>query len=219
MRPALVAALAVAVALAAACDGEPKARGGDDALRGGLEETLASPGFHIEGAFRLPEETFELNGDYVAPDRVKIESSGSDGHSVSIYIGSDAYFSEPDDADRFTRSQLPCGAAVHTVIPALGLVRGAEDVRTDGDRFTFVARDNDGAPVDGEARIADGYLVELGLRYRLPRLGDAVEERWVFSDFGRVVSIEPPTPDRIVDEPDAGGPVVIVDEGEPAACD
>jgi len=193
--------------------------GDGSSLSAAVESTLSSEGFHLEGTFEVEGMSIRTEGDYVAPDRMAISSSDGSSSTVTIIVGRENYVSEPGDPSMFSLWQMPCDVSVDTFIPALAVVRHAEDVVKTGDSFTFRADGNEGTPIEGEARVAESYLVELVLRYSAPRIPEPVEERWTFSEFGTTTHIEPPTQAQVLDESrfDANPPLVI-HTGHPPAC-
>lgn len=216
----LVLTLAI-VLLASACGGGTvsEERSGS-LLRAAVEKTLAAEGFHIEGWLHIRREEIESEGDYVAPDRI-VMSSSSYGTSLStiIVVGRNHYASEPDDPNTFRLWTMPYDVDVDTFIPALAVVRHAEAVHMAGDNFTFRADGNEGTPIEGEAQVMNGYLTGLTLRYAVPRINERVEERWIFSDFGETLRIQPPLKEQILQDSDvAGVPPVVITSGQPPAC-
>ena len=207
------------VLLASNCAGETAPGESDSVLSAAMEKTLSAEGFHIEGRFRFEGEEIESEGDYVAPDRMAMSSSDGTAPSITIVIGRNHYSSEAEDPNSFRLWDMPCEVGVDTFIPAFAVARDAEGVRTGRGVFTFRADGNEGTPIDGEARVTDGYLTGLTLRYTLPRINESVEERWTFSDFGTTIRIQPPPKEQILQDSDVASiPPVVIASGQPPAC-
>lgn len=180
-----------------------------------VERTLGASSLHIETVAIYDGEEHEAEVEYVAPDRVRLVLPLSE---ESLFIGRDQYLSEPDESDRFLQVKSPCVVTLEMAVPALGAVREANDVRRVGSAFIFGTGGE--AAIGGEARIDDGYLVSLILRYELPDLNQTVEERHTFSHYGEDISIEPPPARHVSPAP---GPadypdVIVIDQGSPSAC-
>jgi hypothetical protein len=86
-----------------------------------------------------------------------------------------------------TRSPVTSGSKPSL---ALAFARLAEDVHRVGNTYTF-QMEGEGNP-EGEARVEDGYLVSLTVRYDLPLLDARAEEQHTLSNFGSDIRIEPP---------------------------
>jgi hypothetical protein len=184
-----------------------------------VEKTLAADGFHIEGAFTFEGEEIGSEGDYVAPDRMAMSSSDGSTPTITIMVGRNNYASEPEDPNTFLLWEMPCDVGVDTFLPAFAVVRHAEDVSMARDLFTFSAEGNEGTPIEGEARVTDGYLSGLTLRYTVPRINERAEERWTFSSFGTIVRIEPPPKKQVLQDSEFDGvPPVVSTTGQPPAC-
>lgn len=207
-RRPFVSVLVVLGFTSACADARAPAEGAS--LPHAVERTTSAEGFHIEGTLTIGETTIHTIGDYVAPDRIAVTSTGGSTPTTTIVVGRSYYGSEPDDPHTFSVWEMPCDLQVDTFISALSVVRDAEDVEQDGSSFVFRA-EGEGISIEGEARSQDGYLVELVLRYTIPRIDQSVEEQWTFSDFGAVVRIEPPPGGKILDQSrfDANPPIVI----------
>jgi hypothetical protein len=199
MRRSMNTWIAMALLVSSACEARST---GDDgsALQDALAKTLAADGFHIEGTMTTTEGLdIRSEGDYVAPDRLVIESSDDTRSSKTIIVGKNHYSSEPETTERFSLLEMPCAIGLETFISALSVVRAVKDIRQSGGGvFTFRADGDEGTLIEGEARIENGYLVELSSEYPLPHLQERVHERWLFSDFGSTVRIEPPPADQVV---------------------
>ena len=219
MRRTLIASALAIIGLALGCANGT--RGGQSAasLKDAVEETLGAEGFHIQGVLTLEDTRIAAEGDYVSPDRLYMSASDGGTPTTTIMVGRNNYSSEPDDPETFSVWEMPCDVGVDTFIPALAVVRHAEDVQQSRGAFTFRADGNEGAPIEGQARVEGGYLVDLVLRYTLPRINESVEERWTFSDFGTTARIEPPPREQVLDESRfEGDPAIIPNTGEPPAC-
>lgn len=180
-----------------------------------VERTLGASSLHIDTVATYEGEDHEAQVEYVAPDRVRLVLPFSE---ESIFIGKDQYFSEPDEPDRFLQVESPCVVTLDVAVPALAAIREAEDVRRVGGAFIFSTSGE--AAIGGEARIDDGYLVSLVLRYELPDLNQTVEERHTFSQYGDDISIDPPPSSHVSSAP---GPaefpdIIVIDQGSPPAC-
>lgn len=218
MSRLMTATTLVTFVVSSACGGGAKSAEGS-ALQDALTKTLAAEGFHIEGITKVEGEDFQAVGDYVAPDRFIMESSDAHQSSTTIIVGTNHYSSEPEDAERFSLWEMPCEVGVDTFIPALSILRAAEDVRRTDGAFTFQAAGNEGTPIEGGARVENGYLVELSVQYSLPDVNELVHERWTFSDFGATLSIEPPPARQVVDPSEFGDdPLVSVGPTSPLSC-
>jgi hypothetical protein len=204
--------------LASACDEHEADTHAEKTLSQAVERTVAADSFHIDTVATYEGEAHEAEVDYVAPDRIRLASSPPS--DVSLYIGQDMYFSEPDDPDRFLRLENPCETTVSFVVSALAVVQKAEDVRLVGGTYVFSTGD---PTVSGEARVEDGLLSSLVVRYEIP-VGDLiehVEERHRFSRFGDDLSIEAPAPEQVTHASgsvSAAPGVIVVDEGSPVTC-
>jgi hypothetical protein len=151
-----------------ACGADTRSADGSS-LKDAVEKTVAAEGFHIEGALLLEKADIKSEGDYVAPDRYFMESSeGTALLSTTVVVGRSYYGSEPRDAHRFTLWEMPCEVGVDTFIPALAVVREASETRHRDGAFTFRAEGNEETRIEGEARVENGYLVELSLQYAPP---------------------------------------------------
>jgi hypothetical protein len=208
-------AAVVTFIVSSACGGGVTSADGS-ALQDALAQTLAADGFHIEGDSEVGGEDFHAEGDYVAPDRMVMDSSDATQASKTIVVGRNHYSSEPETTDRFLLWEMPCAVSVDTFIPALSMVRAATEIRQTDGAFTFRGAGNEGTPIEGEARIENGYLVELSVEYQLPHLQERVHERWIFSDFGATVRIDPPSTDQLVDSDN--DPSTIVQPTSPVSC-
>ena len=214
----MAVATLVTFVVSSACGAGAKSAEGS-ALQDALTKTLAADGFHIEGITKVAGEDFQAEGDYVAPDRFFMETSDARESSTTIIVGRNYYGSEPEDAERFSLWEMPCEFGVDTFIPALSILRGAEDVSGTDGGFTFHAAGNEGTPIEGEARVENGYLVALSVQYSLPDVNELVHERWIFSDFGATVSIEPPPANQVVDPSEFGSdPLVSVGPTPSLSC-
>ena len=208
-------AVTVSVGIAFVSCSHGVGREAETTLADAVERTLGASSLHIETVATYEGEDHEAEVEYVAPDRVRLVLPFSED---SILIGKDQYFSEPDDPDRFLQMESPCVVTLDMAVPALAAVRDADDVRRVRGTFIFSTR---GDPaIGGEARIDDGYLVSLVLRYELPDLNQAVEERHTFSHYGDDISIEPPPSSHVSPAP---GPadfpgVIVIDQGSPPPC-
>jgi hypothetical protein len=208
-------AAVVTFIVSSACGGGATSADGS-ALQDALTRTLAADGFHIEGTTEAEGEDYHAEGDYVAPDRLVMESSDATQSSKTIIVGKNHYSSEPGTPERFLLVEMPCTVSVDTFIPALSMVRAATEIQQTDGAFTFRGAGNEGTPIEGEARIENGYLVELSVEYPLPDLQERVHERWSFSDFGATVRIEPPSADQLVHSDN--DPSTIVVPASPASC-
>jgi hypothetical protein len=205
-----VAALACAIALAASCGG-----GSQDAkatLLDAAERTRSAESFHVESEITLPEGTQRGEADYVAPDRFRMQGVGA---STTIHIGRDTYV-DAESPETFFHHEEPCDFGVETFFPALAFARLAEDVHRVGNTYTFQMEGEGNA--EGEARVEDGYLVSLTVRYYLPLLDARAEEQHTLSNFGSDIRIEPPLASQIEEEVPQDGGIIIVDEGSPPDC-
>jgi hypothetical protein len=203
-RPSLaIGFLFVLVACGERADHAP-----DATLAAAVERTLAAGSFQIRSTVTDGQDRLVSTVEYAAPDRVRIRLRPI-GETVSI--AGDMYYSTPEEPNRFVLVETGCETALEVAVPALGIVRDATDVRRNGSIFLF--RSEDVAAMTGQARIEDGRLVSLLLRYELPDVNRRMIERYAFSRFGEEISIEPPARSSIVRAP--GGPA---DQESPAPC-
>jgi hypothetical protein len=209
-----MAALVTFIVSSACGGGATSAEG--SALQDALTQTLAADGFHIEGDTEAEGVDFHAEGDYVAPDRMVMESSDATQSSRTIVVGKNHYSSEPGTTERFFLLEMPCAVGVDTFIPALSMVHAANDIQQTDGAFTFRGTGNEETAFEGEARIENGYLVELSVEYPLPHIQERVHERWFFSDFGATVRIEPPSADQLVQFDN--DPSTIVQSASPVSC-
>jgi hypothetical protein len=205
----------VSVGIAFVSCGQGVGREAKTTLVNAVERTLGASSLRIETVATYEGEDHEAEVEYLAPDRVRLVLPSSE---ESIFIGKDQYFSEPDEPDRFLQVESPCVVTLDMAVPALAAVRDAADVRRVGGAFIFSTSGE--AAIGGEARIDDGYLVSLVLRYELPDLNQAVEERHTLSHFGDDVSIEPPPSSQVSPAPGPGEfpGVIVIDQGSPPPC-
>ena len=213
MRRTQIALVVGSLALAVAC-AEPSPPDPKGALAEAVERTLAAETFRIRSTVIDGAETHVSQIEYQAPDRVRflLRPSGE-----TIRIGPDTYFSLPGQPDRFVRVETGCETTPEVAVPALGVVNDASDVRRDGPVFSFRSSQVEG--MTGQARLTDGLLASLVLRYEFPDVDRRVIERYAFSWAGRDVSIEAPPASAIASTSEAlptqGGPVACSDvEGD-----
>jgi hypothetical protein len=186
--------------LAAACAEPRAAPDAGAALSEAVDRTLAADSFRLRSTVIDGADTRISQIEYEAPDRVRILLRPS-GETISI--GGDTYFSVPGEPGRFVLVETGCDAALETAVPALGVVREATDVRRNGPTLSF--RSDEVAGMTGQARLRDGRLVSLVLRYELPGVDRRVMERYTFSWSGRAVSIEPPPASAVSSTSEASG--------------
>jgi outer membrane lipoprotein-sorting protein len=207
-----VCTLAASITLVASCTGgsqEAKAT-----LLDAAERTRSAESFHVESEITLPEGKQRGEADYVAPDRFRMQGFG-EGASTTIHVGRDTYF-DAESPETFFHYKEPCDFGVDTFFPALAFARLAEDVHRVGNTYTFQMEGE--GNLEGEARVEDGYLVFLTVRYDLPLLDAQAEEQHTLSDFGSGIRIEPPPASQIEEEGPQDGGIITVDEGEPPDC-
>ncbi len=217
MSRLMTVATLVTFVASSACGGGTKSAEGSE-LQDALTKTLAADGFHIQGITNVEGEDFHAEGDYVAPDRFIMETSDARESSTTTIVGRNYYSSEPGEAERFSLWEMPCEMGADTFIPALSILHAAEDVRPTHGAFTFQAAGNQGRPIEGEARVENGYLVELSVRYSLAD-DELVHERWTFSEFGATASIEAPPANQVVDPSELGDdPLLSVGPTSPVSC-
>jgi hypothetical protein len=181
-----------------ACGEQSADRGPDEMLAAAVERTLAAQSFQIRSLLTDGREQHVSEVEYVAPDRVRIRLRPA---SRTILIGGDTYLSTPEEPDRFVHVETRCDSMLEVAVPALSIVREATEVRRNGPVFVFRSDAVEG--MIGQARVEDGHLASLLLRYELPDVNRRMIERYSFSRFGANISIEPPPASSIV--PDAGG--------------
>jgi hypothetical protein len=201
-------ALAVGFLFVLVACGERVDHAPDAALATAVERTLAAESFQIRLTVTDGRDRLVNTIEYAAPDRVRIRFRPI-GETVSI--AGDMYYSTPEEPGRFFLVETRCENPLEVAVPALSIVRAATEVRRNGSILVF--RSDDVAEMTGQARIADGYLVSLLLRYELPDVNRRVIERYAFSRFGDEISVEPPAASSIVRAP--GSPA---SAGSPAPC-
>lgn len=173
-----------------------------------VERTLAAETFRIRSTVVDGPDTHVSEIEYQAPDRIRILLRPS-GETISI--GGDTYFSVPGQPDRFVLVETGCDATLEVAVPALGVVRSASEVRRNGPVFSF--RSNEVGGMRGQARVEDGLLASLVMRYQFPNIDREVTERYAFSWSGRDISIEPPPASSVSTSSEA-----LPNQGGPAAC-
>jgi hypothetical protein len=207
-----VAVLALGIALGASCAG-----GSQDAkatLLDAAERTRSAESFHVESEITLPEGKQRGEADYVSPDRFRMQGFGK-GASTTIRVGRDTYV-DAESPETFFHYREPCDFGVETYFPALAFARLAEDVHRVGNTYTFQMEGE--GNLEGEARVEDGYLVFLTVRYDLPLLDARAEEEHTLSDFGSDIRIEPPPASQIEEEGPQDLGIIVIDEGSPPDC-
>jgi hypothetical protein len=207
------AAIVVGVVLSASCSGGGSQEA-KDALAQAVDRTLSADSFHVESVVDLPDGRQGGELDYVAPDRYRMRGFG-EGAAITIQIGRDTFSTGPDDLNRFFKYENPCDIGIGGYFPALEIVGLAEHVERNGEAFVFTV-DGEGNP-EGEARIEDGYIVFLVVRYDLTHLG-GVEERHTLSGFNSDIRIDAPPSSQVEEESSPDGGLISMDEGEPADC-
>jgi len=208
MRRIPIALVAGSLALVLACAERSPVPGPNGALAEAVERTLAAESFRIRSTVIDGADTHVSQIDYLAPDRVRILLRPS---GATISIGGDMYFSEPGQPGRFVLVETGCATPLELAVPALGVVRDASAVRRSGPVFSF--RSNEVEEVTGQARVEDGVLASLLVRYELPDVDRKVIERYAFSRFGRDISIEAPPASSVSTTSEAPP-----NQGGPAAC-
>jgi len=159
----------------------------DATLAAAAERTVGAESFRVRLTVTDGREQHESQVDYVAPDRVRIKLRP---RGETIWIGGDAYYATPERPARFVLVETSCENPLQVAVPALDVLGHATDVRRNGPDFVF--RSSRDVAMTGEARIEDGYVASLLLRYRLPDVDRTVIERYSFSGFGRSTSIRRP---------------------------
>lgn len=208
MRWTRVVPVVGSLALAVAC-AEPSARPDPNgALAEAVDRTLAAEAFRIRSTVIDGPDTHVSQIEYQAPDRVRILLRPS---GETIWIGGDTYLSVPGQPDRFVLVETGCDSTLQAAVPALGVVSEASVVRRDGPVISFRSEEVEG--MTGKARVEDGRLASLLLRYELPDVDRKLIERYAFSGFGREVSIERP-PAASVSSTSEATP----NQGGPAPC-
>jgi hypothetical protein len=201
----LRAALAYGFLVVLLACGEQGAAGGPNAtLAAALERTLAAESFQVRLVVTDGPERRVSRVEYAAPDRVRIRLRPS---GETVWIAGDTYYATPNEPARFVLVETACENALEVALPALGILGHATDVRRNGPNLVF--RSDDGVGMTGQARIEDGYLASLLLRYRLPDVDRTLIERYSFSRFGDDISIGRPDASSIAQgaAPNQGPPV------------
>lgn len=201
--PVFVSFLLVLVACA-----EQGAPGPDATLAAAAERTVGAESFHVRMTVSDGREQHESQVEYVAPDRVRITLSP---RGETIWIGGDAYYATPERPGRSVLVETSCENPLQVAVPALDILSHATDVRRNGPNFVF--RSTRDVAMTGQARVEDGYVASLLLRYRLPDVDRSVVERYSFSGFGRSVSISRPDASSVRGAaPNQGSPVPCPEE-------
>jgi hypothetical protein len=170
-----------------ACGEQSADRGPGATLAAAVERTLAAESFQIRSILTDGRERHVSDVEYVAPDRVRIKLRPS---SQTIMIGGHTYLSTPEEPDRFVHVEAECESMLEVAVPALSIVREATEVRRNGPVFVFRSDAVEG--MTGQARVDDGHVASLLLRYQLPDVDRRIIERYSFSRFGADISIDPP---------------------------
>ena len=207
MKRTRIALVVGSLALAVAC-AEPSTPEPNSVLAEAVERTLAADTLWIRSTVIDGPETRVSQIEYQAPDRVRILLRPS---GETIRIGADTYYSVPGQPDQFLLVESGCEIKPEIAVPALGVVNEASDVRRNGPVFSF--RSPEVAGMTGQARLTDGLLASLVLRYELPDVGRRLVERYAFSWSGREVSIKAPPASSIASTSEADP-----NQGGPAAC-
>ncbi|HEX5936092.1 MAG TPA: hypothetical protein VFZ75_00145 [Actinomycetota bacterium] len=197
-------ALAYGVLVTLLACGEQGPAGGPNAtLAAAVDRTLAAQSFQVRLIVTDGPEQRVSQVEYAAPDRVRIRLRPS---GETVWIAGDTYYATPNEPTRFVLVETACENALEVAVPALGILGHATDVRWNGPNLVF--RSGDGAGMTGQARIKDGYLASLLLRYRLPDVNRTLIEQYSFSRFGDDISIVRPDASSIAqDAPNQGPPV------------
>ena len=207
MRRTPIALVVGSLVLLTACAGPNVDPAPNGTLAQAVERTLAAETIRIRSTVVDGPDTHVSEIEYQAPDRVRILLRPS-GETISI--GGDTYFSIPGQSDRFVLVETGCEAPLEVAVPALGAVRSASEVRQNGPAFSFRSHDVEG--MTGQARVEDGLLASLVMRYEFPDVDREVIERYAFNWSGRDISIEPPPASSVsTSEP-------LPNQGRPAAC-
>lgn len=193
------------VLVACADQGAP---GPDATLAAAAERTVGAESFRVRLTVTDGREQHESQVEYVAPDRVRIKLRP---RGETIWIGGDAYYATPEQPARFVLVETACEIPLRVAVPALDILEQATDVRRNGPNFVF--RSDRDVAMTGRARVEDGYVDSLLLRYRLPDVDRTVIERYSFSGYGGSMSIEPPDASSVRSAaPNQGSPVPCPEE-------
>lgn len=185
--------------------GEQRSDAGPAAtLASAVERTIGAESFQVRLTLTDGGRRLVSHIAYAAPDRVRIRLRPR-GETVSI--AGETYYATPGDPQRFVLVDTVCDNTLEVALPALSIVRHATDVRRNGPNFVF--RSSDVAAVTGQARLADGYLSSLLLRYELPDVNRKMIEHYSFSRFGDEILIRRPDAASIAgtQAPNQGSPV------------
>jgi hypothetical protein len=177
-------------------------------LAAAVERTIDAESFQIRLILIDGRERLVSQVEYAAPNRVRIRLRPR-GETVSI--AGDTYFATPEEPNRFVLVKTGCENTLEAAVPALDIVRDATDVRRNGPILRF--RSGDFAGITGQARLEDGYLASLLLRYKLPDVNRSVIERYSFSRFGDRISIRRPDASAVTSSQEAAP-----NQGSPAPC-
>jgi hypothetical protein len=185
------------------------------ALRQALDATVGADSFSVRSTIHLGERVSEGVVQYVAPDRYLIQAKGERFPST-IGVNGATYFSVPDMPGRYQRMESSCDLSIEEVVSFLEVLREARNVRFDGDtyRFEVPMLEPHKGEIEVEATLDGRFLATVRLRYRLEAAGADVEELHELGDFGSEFTIEPPDPDRVIDESDAS--VIVLDPPTPS---
>ena len=194
------------LAMLLAC-GEQRADLGPDAtLAAAVGRTIGAESFQVRLTATDGREQHESLVEYVAPDRVRIRLRPL---WETVWIGGDTYYATSEEPNRFVLVETGCENTLEVAVPALSIVRDATDVRRNGPILVF--RSDHVAGMTGQARIENGHLASLLLRYDLPDVNRRMIERYSFSRFGDNISIGRPDASLITGTqgatPNQGSPV------------
>jgi hypothetical protein len=191
-----------------ACGEQRIDRGPNATLAAAVERTIGAESFRVRLTVTDGREQRVSQVEYAAPDRVRISLRP---RGETVWIGGDTYYATPEEPNRFVLVETACENTLEVAIPALSVLRDVTDVRRNGPNLVF--RSDDGAGMTGRARIVDGFLASLLLRYELPDVDRKVIERYSFSRFGDTISIARPDESSIT-----AAQGVDSNQGSPVPC-
>lgn len=175
------------------------ASGASNAVAAAALKTRNASSFSFDLSLSMDGTAFPEHGQYEAPDRIQIASTGGPSGTVDtkvIAIGDTRYSTEPNNLDRWEELTIPA-SGLSDLLQGLDLALRATDVTQSSDgTYTFSSRTCAGEEARGTARLSrDGYLSEVHTAYTTE--GHQHETEQSFSGFGEPVDIQPPDPSTV----------------------
>lgn len=175
------------LAMLLACGEQREDLSPDATLAAAVGRTIGAESFEIRVTSTDGPEQLVSQVEYVAPDRVRIRLRPL---WETVWISGDTYYATPEEPNRFVLVETGCENTLEVAVPALSIAQNATDVRWNGPNIVF--RADNVAGMTGQARIENGHLASLLLRYDLPDADRRMIERYSFSRFGDNISIARP---------------------------